>query len=416
MFLSGIGSSLSAFAFGVWVFQKTGSTTQFAVTTFAAVLPYALLAPIAGTFVDRWDRRSTMIGADSGQALVTAIIAWLLWHDQLAVWHLYIAAALSAIFGSFSGPAYSASTALLVPKEQLARVSGLGRFAWSGSRLLAPLLAGLLVVAIGLTGIVLIDLATFLIALVGYGLIQIPQPPRTQPTVTTPTFWQDLRFGWHYLLERPGLLGLVFMGGVLNLFNNIANTLQIPLVLSFADADAVGVVLTLSAGGSLVSGALMAAWGGPKRLLPGVMAFIAISGIGYTVAGLYPLVWLIAAGFSVASLAGTGWGMLMTALEQRKVALDVQGRVFGTEGMIALLFESAAYPLAGLLADQIFEPAMGDGEWLATVLGPFVGVGAGRGMGVQILLMGCFVICTASIGVLVPRIRHMEQELPDAVQ
>ncbi|HRW10120.1 MAG TPA: hypothetical protein P5121_33685, partial [Caldilineaceae bacterium] len=231
-----------------------------------------------------------------------------------------------------------------------------------------------------------------------------------------PTFWQDLRFGWHYLLERPGLLGLVFMGGMLNLFNNIANTLQIPLVLSFADADTVGIVLALSAGGSLVSGALMAAWGGPKRLLPGIVIFIALSGIGYVVAGLLPLVSLIGAGFFVASLAGSGWGILMTALEQRKVALDLQGRVFGTEGMIALLFESAAYPLAGLLADHIFEPAMREGQWLATALGPLVGVGAGRGMGVQILLMGCCVIGMAGIGILVAPIRRVEQELPDAVQ
>ena len=63
LFLSGIGSSLSGFAFGIWVFQETGSTMQFALTNLAFVLPYALLAPIAGTFVDRWDRRRTMIGA-----------------------------------------------------------------------------------------------------------------------------------------------------------------------------------------------------------------------------------------------------------------------------------------------------------------------------------------------------------------
>lgn len=138
----------------------------------------------------------------------------------------------------------------------------------------------------------------------------------------------------------------------------VANTVRIPMLLTFADADAVGFVLALSAGGSLVSGALLAIWGGPKRLLPGIVMLIALSGIGYVMAGLFPLIWLIGLGSFVASLAGAGWGMLMTALEQRKVALDVQGRVFGTEGMIALLFEAAAYPLAGLLADQLFAPAM----------------------------------------------------------
>ncbi len=413
MFLSGIGSSLSAFAFGVWVFQKTGSTMQFAVTTFAFVLPYALLAPVAGTFVDRWDRRWTMIGADSAQALITALIGWLLWSDQLMVWHLYGAAALSAVFGAFHGPAYGASIPLLVSKAQLVRVGGLGRLSGAGSRLLAPLLAGFLVVRIGLAGVVLIDLATFLIALVAYSLIQLPQPPRSQATAVTQSFWQDLNFGWRYLGERPGLLGLVLIGGVLNLFNNIANTVRIPMLLTFADADAVGFVLALSAGGSLVSGALLAIWGGPKRLLLGIVALIALSGIGYVVAGLFPLIWLIGVGSFVASLAGAGWGMLMTALEQRKVALDVQGRVFGTEGMIALLFEAAAYPLAGLLADRVFAPAMQSGAWLAAIVGPLFDIGPGRGLGLLMMVMGSCVLLTAAFAYLYPPLRQIEAALPD---
>lgn len=413
LFLSEIGSSLSAFAFGVWVFQTTGSTMQFAVTTLAAVLPYALLAPIAGTFVDRWDRRWTMIGADSGQAFITMMIAWLLWNDQLAVWHLYGAAALSSAFGAFHGPAYGASIPLLVPKAQLVRVGGLGRFAGSGSRLLAPLLAGFLVVHIGLGGIILIDLGTFLVALVAYGLIQIPQPPQIERSRVTPTFWQDLSFGWHYLLARPGLLGLVLIGGLLNFFNNIANTVRIPMVLSFADADAAGVVLALSASGSLVSGAIMATWGGPKHLLPGIVAAIALSGIGYILAGLFPLVWLIGMGSFMASLAGAGWGMLMTALEQRKVALDVQGRVFGAESMIALLFEAAAYPSAGFLTDNVFEPVLQSGTFLAAYVEPLVGTGPGRGMALLTLVMGVCVLLTACVAILIPRIRGLEVGLLD---
>lgn len=426
LLLSGIGSSLSGFAFGIWIFQETGSALQFAITSLSFVLPFALLAPIAGTLVDRWDRRLIMIGADTGQALVTAIIAWLLWEDRLAVWHLYGAAALSAGFGAFYGPAYGASIPLLVPKEQLVRVGGLGRLSGSMSRLLAPLLAGVLVVRIGLEGIVLLDLATFLIAVVAYGLIRIPQPPRLQKiqdqvnasnsrasNSQAATFWQDLRFGWRYLVERPGLLGIVWVGGLLNLFGNIANTIQVPLILSFTDADAVGVVLACSAAGGLLSGLLMSTWGGPMRLVPGIFALIALAGIGYLLAGVQLTLWLIALGFFLAAFALSGSGILMTALQQRKVALAVQGRVFGTEGMIALLFEAAAYPLAGLLADQIFEPAMQEGQWLATLFGRWIGTGLGRGMGLQILLMGGCLLVVAGLAYLSPHVRYVEQELPD---
>lgn len=125
--LSGLGSSLSGFALGVWILQTTGSTTQFAVTTLTYVLPFALLAPVAGTLVDRWDRRWVMIGADSGQALVTLVLAGLLFTEHLAVWHIYVATTAGAIFGSFHGPAYGASIPLLVPKGDLVRMAGLGR-------------------------------------------------------------------------------------------------------------------------------------------------------------------------------------------------------------------------------------------------------------------------------------------------
>lgn len=192
-FISGLGSSLSAFAFGVWIFQTTGSATQFAISTFTYVLPFALLAPIAGALVDRWDRRWTMIGADCGQALITLVIAGLLLADRLAVWHIYGAIAFSAIFGSFHGPAYGASISLIVPPAQLARVAGLGRLNQALNRLVAPALAGILVILIGLKGVVLLDLATFLFAIFTYWVVSIPRPPRSaEATQAKGKLWREM--------------------------------------------------------------------------------------------------------------------------------------------------------------------------------------------------------------------------------
>ena len=62
--VSTVGSGLTGFALGVWVYQETGSTTMFALNLLAFALPNLLLSPISGVAADRWDRRVVMIMSD----------------------------------------------------------------------------------------------------------------------------------------------------------------------------------------------------------------------------------------------------------------------------------------------------------------------------------------------------------------
>ena len=111
-----VGSSLTGFALAVWVFQQTGSATRLALVLLSTVVPGIILGPFAGALVDRWDRRWAMILSDAGAAVGTLIIAALHFTDNLEIWHLYPALALSAAFATFQFPAYSAATSLLVPE------------------------------------------------------------------------------------------------------------------------------------------------------------------------------------------------------------------------------------------------------------------------------------------------------------
>jgi hypothetical protein len=142
---------------------------------------------------------------------------------------------------------------------------------------------------------------------------------------------------------------------------------------------------------------------------------LALSGVGYLLAGWTPLLIAVAIGHFMATFGGATASSLMGALEQRKVDLAVQGRVFGVEGMIVLLFEAAAYPTAGLRADRVFEPAMREGGGAADYLGPLIGSGLGRGMGLLTLSMGLCLIATALASYLTPRLRRVEDELPDVM-
>lgn len=416
--ISGLGSSLSGFALGVWLYQQTGSATQFAITTLFYILPYALLASLAGTLVDRWDRRRTMILADTGQALITLLLVLLLSTHQLNAWLVYLAAAASACLGSFQGPAYGASVSLIVPKEQLTRTAGMGQISNAVNRLIAPILAGVLVVAVGLGGVLIIDLVSFGVGILAYLMVDIPQPPsvHNHEKAERTNLWQETMFGWRYLIARPGLLGYIIIGSALpNYFMGMANASTVPLVLSIAQADKVGLVLAIGSAGLLAGGLFMSVWGGPKQRMIGVLGFLALGGIGTIIAGWLPAISFIATGRALSSLGLAGGSSTQTALEQSKIAPDVQGRVFGTIGMLSLLFESLAYPSAGLLADRVFEPLMMGQSALAHTLGTLIGSGQGRGIGLMNITVGTCVIGLAVFGYLHPRIRQLETELPDRV-
>ena len=122
--LSRLGSSGAGFALVWWMTELTGSATVLAGAALAAMLPLVLVAPLAGTLVDRWNRRATMIFADLGVAATMAGLAALASAGALQVWHVIAANFLISVAGSFQGFALMASTTLLVPERHFTRIQG----------------------------------------------------------------------------------------------------------------------------------------------------------------------------------------------------------------------------------------------------------------------------------------------------
>ena len=102
-----IGSSLTRFAIGIWLYQQTGLATTFTTMIFFTHIPRIILSPFAGALVDRWNRKLMMMVSDFATGLTTLIIFLLLQGGSLEIWHIYLLAALSSAFESFQFPAYS---------------------------------------------------------------------------------------------------------------------------------------------------------------------------------------------------------------------------------------------------------------------------------------------------------------------
>jgi MFS transporter, DHA3 family, macrolide efflux protein len=408
-----IGSGLTNFGLGVWVLTETGSVTQFALIIMFASVPAIVAAPFAGVIVDKWKRKWLMVISDSIAGISTIIIFVLIYFNVFEVWHLYITAAVSSLFSSFQMPAYQATIPLLVPKAQLGRANGLVQMADALSIVFAPVMAGFLLTSMGIKGILIIDFLTFIIALSTLLFVKFPELSLSEKDSKKVSFFQDALFGWRYIIDRPGLRGLLVYFAVVNLLLGYFNVLLQPLILSFTNERMLGIALSITGIGMLVGGITMSIWGGPKNRVLAVIGSGAISGFFLMLLGLKESVLLVTLATCLMFLLLPIGNAASQVIWQSKVPLNVQGRVFALRRMIAISLSPIAYISAGPLVEKVFDPAVQNGGF-AQGLTKLIGTGDGRGIGLLFILLGAGWIVTSLVVFLNPRVRGLESEIPDA--
>ncbi|MBO3459539.1 MFS transporter [Aetokthonos hydrillicola Thurmond2011] len=417
--VSSIGSSLTDFALGIWVYQRTGSINQFTLITVSSVLPLIVMSPLAGVLVDRWNRRWVMILSDSASALGTIVIALLIATNRIEIWHIYLATAMSSTFYTLQWPAYSAATAQLVPLQHLSRANSMMLLAGSATELISPILGVALLGIIHIQGIILLDFATFLVALFTLFLVKFPdvvavQIKRTQQVIRN-SLLQEVACGWTYIAARKELLGLLIFMVTNNFFVNIFNVLLVPFVLSVTSTNTLGIIISISGIGSLVSSLLISAWGGSQKLIYSLFGFQLLEGLCILLMGLYTRIPLLALCIFLVSF---GWPIICgynQVIWQRKVPPDLQGRTFAVRSMIAGLFRLLAYLVSGPLVEKIFQPLMISNSPIATSIGKIIGTGSHAGMSLVFIIVGfCAVLLTIAAYQYRP-LRLMEDELPDVL-
>jgi len=408
---------MTSFALGIWAWEKTGSAQALALVGVFTYAPLIIVTPFVGVLVDRWNRKLVMMLSDFGAAISSVIVLVLLLAGDLEIWHIYATTAFASVFQAFQWPAYSASATLMVPKEYFSRASGLISMIESASNIIAPLLAGLLVGFIGVQGILVIDLLTFLLAIMTLLIVFIPKTDQSKSRLSLKEFFQEVTFGFRYIGKREGLLRLQFVFFAANFMTVIGWAVISPMVLARTGGDAqiLGVVETFAAAGGLIGGLLLAIWGGPKKLVWGVLIGWILNGLfGRFLMGIsaIPWVWMLSAfllAFFMPTINGNN-----QAIWQKKVPPGKQGRVFATRRFIAQVTIPLSMGISGWLADRVFEPAFANPQsWGSRLFGGLFGIGPGSGLSMMIALSGLLVALTGAAGLLSKRIRNVETELPD---
>jgi MFS transporter, DHA3 family, macrolide efflux protein len=396
-FVSIIGSGITGFALDLWVYQRTGSVTQYALVALFNVIPPILVSPIAGVFVDRWNRRLTILGSDFLAAIMTGLIALLFFTGNLQVWQIALITTAISTLGVFQRLALNASTKQLVSEKHLEQAVGLSQISESMGSLVVPALAGTLVLIVKMEGVLLIDFATYLVSLVTLLLIKIPAHRQSvtsngndhpQSRINLKTIWGELQQAWQYTTAHRGILSLLIYFTIINFLISLVGLLIIPMVLGFLSTSAAGSILSIGGIGSLFGSLLLGFIGGTKYRLTKTMLFGLCLGLCIILLGLHPSSILI----TVAIFLGMLFFSLINGISEvlfiSCVPIEIQGRVFGLQGTITASSIPLAYMVAGPLTDGFFEPLLAKNGALSNTVGQIIGVGSGRGIALLFIILG----------------------------
>jgi MFS family permease len=413
--VSTMGSNMTGFAIEIWAWEITGKATTLALVGFFSLLPSIIITPISGVIVDRFNRKFLMMVGDTVAVFSTIIILLLHLTNNLQIWHFYLTGAIVGTFNQFQSLAYSASVSLMIPKQHYTRASSLEFLSGYGSQIIAPALAGYLYTVIGFTGIWLIDISTFAIAIGSLLLVNIPQPPLTNTNENVANLWQDLGCGWRYIATHKNLLALLIINLLFWLPHDIGNSLYTPMILSRTNNNTLvlGSLAAAAGFGGVIGAIIVSTWGGFKRKITGVLLGMIGAGVSKIVFGLGRTTWIWIPAQFCSSFTFPLNGSSDNAIWLGKVPPNVQGRVFAARSLFLQIASAVGYLIAGPLADRVFTPALQSGGVLVGIFGGLFGTGTGAGIALLYVICAVCMLLVGLLGLFIPVLRDVEDIMPD---
>ena len=389
--VSSIGSGLTSFGLGVYVFRQTGSAADMALVTLLAFLPTLLLSVPAGVLADRYDRRMLMMVGDGCSALGILYILYCMQTGGASLSQICIGVTVSSVFSYLLEPAYRATVSDLLEKEEYSRASGLVSLAGSARYLVSPILAGILLSVSDVRLLLLLDAATFLLTVICTGTVR--RGLTSRPADRSASFLTQMREGWQAVTQKRGVFLLILLSSAMTCFMGAFQILAEPLILAFADSSTLGVCETICASGMLVSSLFLGVRGIRRGYVRLLSLSLALSGVAMALFGLREnLVLICASGFGFFAMLPFANNCL-DYLVRTNIDDALQGRAWGLIGFLSQLGYVVAYGLSGILADG---------------MGSRLQIGVGRGSALVIMAAGALLVLIALSLLPIRSIRRLE--------
>lgn len=359
--LSLLGSMLVSFGLIWFLTEKYQSATVLSMASMAGLLPRVLLSPFIGPFIDRWDRKKTMIVADATVALVTLVLSFLFFFDVVEIWHIYLALFLRSAFGAFHHLASYSTTPLMVPKEKLTNISGLDQSFSGGMNIASGPLGAILLGLVKVQGLLLIDVFTALIAIGILVFVKVPSPDHsvTEDDSVSPmnVYMNELKLGFKYIFSWKGLIVLTAGSVILNFLITPGVALLALMTTEHFHKGALELGLLEAAFGMgvLLSGLLLSVWGGFKEKMKTVALGVFMMGIGLLLFGISPEGQILY-GYVAVALIGISLVMVNAPVNgslQENIHPEMQGRVASLTSSLCSLGTPIGLMIAGPVSDAV---------------------------------------------------------------
>lgn len=385
--VSQLGSSITAFALTLWLYEQTGSSLSTAALAICSYAPYVLMSIFAGALTDRFDKKKTMLVCDVFAVICTIIVFGLFRTNQLMVWHLYVLNALSGLMNTVQQPASEVAMTLIIPEKDYQKTSGLRSLSRSLISILNPLIATALYSFVGLNGVIAVDVGSFVIAFVALlFFVKIPE----QKSESKESVLKLAKEGLVFLKNNPMIMTLLlFMSGV-------------NLVASAFDATLPGYVLPNPKGGQTMLGIVTSCSGiamivgslvvsilpKPKdrvRVVYLTMLFSMGTENFLLAFSREPILWCI--GQIIGWILVPVMSANLEVILRKTIPVELQGRVYACRNTFQFFTIPIGLFLGGFMVDNVCEPLMttyGD----LSILTSLFGAGKGSGAALMMFILG----------------------------
>lgn len=359
--ISLIGDWVLFVALPFYVYSLTGSTLATGIMFIVQTIPSIFLGSVAGVFVDRWDRKRTMLIANLAQAIT--LVPLFIVHSQQWIWVVYIFAFVEATIAQFFDPAKSAIIPNLVDEEHLLAANSLNSMSQELTRLVGPLLGGLLLGLFGINSVIAVDAVSFLISASLIALIVLPpkgNQPQVQyetihPLVTLERVWHEWVEGLQLVRKQQLITGIFVVFGVAMVGEGIIEVLIAAYVKHVMHGNALelGWLMTAQAIGGIAGSLIIVQLSKvihPTRLIP-ISAMI--FGPLILVIANFPILPVVLPVITICGAAVIGFFVSMITLLQSNVSDEYRGRVFGALNTVQAFAMLFGMILASGLGDRI---------------------------------------------------------------
>ncbi len=385
--LSQLGSSITAFALTLWLYEKTGSALSTAALTICTYAPYVLMSIFAGALTDRFNKKKNMLVCDTLAALCTLTVFLLYKTGSLAIWHLYLINAVSGLMNTVQQPASEVMMTLIVPKDRYQKTSGLQNLSRSLNSVLNPVIATALYSLAGLDVVIAVDLTSFVVAFVALaGFIRVAEVKKESKEKTLTLAKEGLAF----LKSKPMILTLIlFMSGV-NLVASAFNaTLPAYVIPNPKGGSAMLGVITSASGLAMIVGSLLVSFlPKPKDRVKMIYItmLISLGSENFILAfAREPYLWVLAQviGWILVPVMSTNLEVIL----RNSVPVDLQGRVYACRNTFQFFTIPIGLFLGGFLVDHVCEPFM-KRQGYREILTILFGSGKGSGAALMMFILG----------------------------